>query len=80
MDRVQFHLDTNQNKFQDILKKYGPGVEIKVDYPEAHFTMASVMDDVTVDDLIAEFELEPWTDYLNRARKVRAKFLATGSV
>jgi len=76
MDREFFHLDTNQNKFPDILRKYGPGVEIVIDYPEAHFTLASNMDDVTVDDLIREFELEPWLDYLNRARGVRAKALA----
>jgi hypothetical protein len=76
MDREFFHLDTNQNKFPDILRKYGPGVEIVIDYPEAHFTLASNMDDVTVEDLIKEFELEPWLDYLDRARGVRAKALA----
>lgn len=76
MDRCQFHLDTNQNRFPDILSKYGPGVEIKVHYPEAHFTLASNMEDVTVEDLIQEFELEPWLDYLDRARAVRARALA----
>ena len=80
MDRCLFHLDGNQNRFQDILKKYGPGVEIEVDYPEAHFTLASLMDDVTVDDLIAEFELEPWNAYLKRARGVRARMLRDGKV
>jgi predicted amidohydrolase len=76
MDREFFHLDGNQNKFPDIIRKYGPGVEIVIDYPEAHFTLASNMEDVTVDDLIVEFELEPWLDYLDRARGVRAKALA----
>ena len=80
MDRCLFHLDGNQNKLPDILKKYGPGVEIEVDYPEAHFTMASTMDDVTVDDIIAEFELEPWNAYLKRARGVRGKMLREGKV
>jgi len=76
MDRCFFHLDGNQNKFPDILRKYGPGVEIVIDYPEAHFTLASNMEAVTVEDLIEEFELEPWLDYLDRARGVRRKALA----
>ncbi len=80
MDRCQFHLDQNQNKFPDILKKYGEGVEIENYYPEAHFTLASLMDDVTVEDITAEFELEPWLDYLDRSRSVRAKMLRDGSV
>jgi predicted amidohydrolase len=74
-DRMLFHLDYNQNKFQDILKKYGPGVEIENHYPEAHFTMASLMDDVRMEDIVAEFELETWTQYLARARGERAKYL-----
>jgi beta-ureidopropionase len=77
MDREFFHLDTNQNRFPDIIRKYGPGVEIVIDYPEAHFTLASNMADVTVEDLIREFELEPWRDYLNRARRVREAYLTS---
>jgi len=76
MDREFFHLDGNQNRFHEIVGKYGAGVEIIIDYPEAHFTLASNMDDVTVQDIIAEFELETWRDYLNRARAVRAEALA----
>ena len=75
MDRMFYHLDGNQNKFQDILAKYGPGVEIENHYPEAHFTMASLMDEVSVEDINAEFELEPWNQYLARARSERAKYL-----
>lgn len=75
-DRMLFHLDGNQNKFQDMFKKYGAGIEIENHYPEAHCTIASVMDDVTIEDIVAEFELEPWTAYLNRARREREKYLA----
>lgn len=75
MDRCLFHLDQNQNRLPDINKKYGPGVEVEIHYPEAHFTLASTMKDVTVEDIIEEFDLEPWRDYLNRARKVRDRML-----
>ena len=71
MDRCQFHLDYNNAKLKDIFAKYGQGVEIQIYRPEAHFTLASLMDDVTVDDIIEEFELETWVDYLDRARRVR---------
>ncbi len=75
MDREFFHLDYNQNKFPDIVKKYGPGVEIEIHYPEAHFTLASTMEDVTVEDIIEEFDLLPWRRYLAKARKFRADTL-----
>lgn len=70
-DRVLFHLAENQDKFPQMLAKYGPGVEIESHYPEAHCTIASLMDDVTMEDIIAEFALEPWVDYLARSRQAR---------
>jgi predicted amidohydrolase len=76
MDRMLFHLDGNQTRFAEMQAKYGPGVEIEVHYPEAHCTIASNMPDVTVEDLIAEFDLEPWLDYLDRARGVRRNMLS----
>lgn len=80
MDRCQFHLDYNGPRLKDIFAKYGQGVEVQIWRPEAHFTLASLMDDVTVDDIIREFELEPWVAYLDRARAVRKQMLATGKV
>jgi len=80
MDRMFYHLDGNQSKFRDILAKYGAGVEIENHYPEAHFTMASLMDDVSIEDINEEFELEPWCDYLARARRERARYLKEAGV
>lgn len=78
MDRNCFHLDYNQAKLPAILERYGPGVELEICYPEAHFTLASLMPDVTVEQITAEFELEPWLDYLDRSRAVRARMLGGG--
>lgn len=75
LDRRLFHLADNQDKFPAIIEKYGPGVEIESHYPEAHFTLASLREDVTVADLVAEFGLEPWVDYLNRCRGLREAYL-----
>jgi hypothetical protein len=75
MDRVLFHLADNQDKFPAILAKYGAGIEIESHYPEAHCTIASTMPDITVEDIVAEFKLEPWVDYLNRCRRLRGEYL-----
>ena len=75
MDRMLFHLSGNQDRFPEMLAKYGPGVESENHYPEAHCTIAAVMDAVTVEDLVAEFELEPWVDYINRCRGIREEHL-----
>jgi predicted amidohydrolase len=80
MDRCQFHLDGNGPKLKDVFAKYGQGVEVQIWRPEAHFTLASLMDDVTVDDIIVEFELEPWVAYLDRARKLRETMLTEGKL
>jgi hypothetical protein len=80
MDRVLFHLAFNQDKFPEMLAKYGPGLEIVSHYPEAHCTIASTLPDVTMEQIIAEFELEPWVDYLARARRVRREFLAAEGI
>jgi len=80
MDRCQFHLDYNGPRLREVFAKYGQGVEVEIWRPEAHFTLASLMDDVTVDDIVAEFELEPWVAYLDRARLARRTMLAEGHV
>lgn len=76
MDREFFHLDYNIPRLKACVEKYGPGVEWEICRPEAHFTLASVMPDRTIEDLIDEFELETWREYLARARGVRADMLA----
>lgn len=75
MDREFFHLDFNIPRLKACVEKYGPGVEWEICRPEAHFTLASTMKDKTIEDLIEEFELETWRQYLARARKMRADVL-----
>lgn len=75
-DRVLFHLAFNQDKFPAMLAKYGAGLEIESHYPEAHCTVASLLPDVSMEQIIAEFELEPWVDYIGRCRQARREALA----
>jgi hypothetical protein len=75
MDREFFHLDGNNARLKACVEKYGMGVEWEICRPEAHFTLASNMDDVTIEDIVEEFEMEPWRDYLARARRIRRETL-----
>lgn len=75
MDREFFHLDENQPRLKAAIEKYGMGVEWEICRPEAHFTLASNMPDVTIEDIIEEFEFETWRKYLARSRSVRAEML-----
>jgi hypothetical protein len=42
--------------------------------------MASLMDDTSIEDINAEFELEPWNQYLARSRRERARYLKEAGV
>jgi hypothetical protein len=75
MDRMFFHLDGNQLKFQELIKKYGAGLEFENHHPEAFCTIASLMEEVTMEDIVHEFELEPWNTYLARARSEHLRYL-----
>lgn len=72
-DREVFHLDQNQNKFPELLRKFGPDIAIEVYQPEAFFTLASLSPDFTVEDIIRDYKLETLRDYLARSKAFREK-------
>lgn len=55
-----------------IQSKYGAGVQFEILRPEATFVMTSLMEDVSVETIEAEFELEDMWAYYDRSRGVRA--------
>jgi predicted amidohydrolase len=71
LDSKTYHLDENQAKLGDIQSKFGGGVQFEIMRPEATFVMSSLMDDVSVEDIEAEFELEDLWTYYDRARGIR---------
>ena len=75
VDSKAYHLDFNQAKLGDITQKYGPGVRLHIMRPEATFVMESLMPDVSVEDIEAEFELEDLWTYYDRSRAMRTKNL-----
>lgn len=65
--RRLFEIDFHTAKVREILKKYGPKVDVRWYHEDDWFTLASHDPDLTVDDLIKEFGLTPLTGYRIRA-------------
>lgn len=61
------HLDFNQGKFIELKKKYGPGVTIFDPGQLGSVLITSELDDVTVDQMIEEFDIELLDDYFERS-------------
>ncbi len=70
-DRVVLHQDANMAMWDAIRAKYREGVDIRIAHPEAIFTLASNMDDVSAMDIVEEFGMETRRDYLARAMRTR---------
>lgn len=69
--RRVFEVDYHVTKFRAIEKKYGPKVDVQWFHDDDLITLASLDPDLTVEDLIAEFQLTPHPDYIARAGKAQ---------
>jgi predicted amidohydrolase len=65
-DRVVLYADFNQQKIVDIQKRYGRNVAIRYDQPNCCFYLESRAPDLTVRDVIREFDLVSAKDYFAR--------------
>jgi len=73
LDRTVFHYDYQGNKLNDIRKEYGDKIKIESFGPEALFTLESQSKEVSIPQIIKEFKLVTYKDYLKRAEKVCSK-------
>ena len=71
LDCKLVHLDYNQSRLTALKAKYGPGVTITDPGKLASVLVASEEKNVTVGQMIKEFDLELLDDYLNRSREFR---------
>jgi len=69
LDRKRFEEDFNIKKVPAIWKKYGRKVEINLFRPEGALVIASNSEDVSLDDIIKEFQLEPFIQYIDRSER-----------
>lgn len=72
LDYAVLHLDGNRLTFPEVKRKYGPGVKIHDPGLLGSVLVTSETDDVTVADVVKEFDLEPLDDFFARSRRHRA--------
>lgn len=73
LDCKLVHLDFNQTKLTALKEKYGTSVIITDPGKLASVLVTSEDKNVTVDQMIKEFDIELLDDYLNRAGDFRLK-------
>jgi len=73
LDYNVVHLDYNSEKFDEIRKKYGPRVCIRVPEQVGTALLQSCDNNLAIEDIVNEFELEPVDDYFDRARRKKAE-------
>jgi len=66
LDRTLFHTDGNAAKIVAIQKRYGPNVVVR-SYTEEHLFVVECRDaGLSIADVISDFELEPYGEYISR--------------
>lgn len=75
LNKRQLHMDNNWNKMDAMLERYGPDLTFEYYTQEARFVVGWERDDRDVDEIIAEFGLEPIHDYFDRSRRIRQETL-----
>jgi len=66
LDRELFHTDNQMHKLIEIQSRYGDAVRLKTFTEEHLFLLESVRSGLAVKDIIAEFRLETYRDYIAR--------------
>lgn len=75
LNKRMLHMDSNWDKMDAMLAKYGKDLSFDYLTREAHYVIGYEKSDRDVDTIIAEFGLEHARDYFDRSRKVRSKKL-----
>lgn len=69
LDRKVIHIDENHTKFLAMKRRYGNAIRIHDPGRVGAVLLTSEADDLTVDEVMAEFELADLDDYLARSRE-----------
>ncbi len=73
LDCAVAHLDYNWGHFRDLKKKYGPEVEISDPGCLGSVLITSKHPEITIEQMVEEFEIELLDDYFERALTYREK-------
>lgn len=69
MSKRLFEVDYHIKKMREVEQKYGSRIELKWHHEEGWFTLASLVPDLTVEDIMEEFGLVPLKPYITRCEK-----------
>lgn len=69
-DRQSFHHSGNQEKMLEIERKYGTMTKIVFDQDNSLFYLESCSREITVAEIIAEFKMTPYVEYMAECRKL----------
>jgi predicted amidohydrolase len=78
LDCALVHLDYHWEKLEALKRAYGPEVSVVDPGYLGSVLISSEIAERTVDDLLAQFEIEPLDDYFARARAARRAHLTPG--
>jgi len=67
LERTVFHWDQQGQRIKDIIRKYGSRIYVETYGPEALFVLEPADADLAIDDIIAEYDLVTYRDYIARA-------------
>lgn len=76
LNKRQLHMDYNWDKMDAMLRAYGPRLTFEYYTQEARFVIGYEGEERDVDEILAEFSLEPINAYWARVRGVRRAKLA----
>lgn len=71
LDKGIFHWDFQEEKLRQIKRKFGDKVRVETFGDEALFTIEVTQEDIKLQDLVKEFALLPYRDYLRRAENAQ---------
>jgi predicted amidohydrolase len=75
LDKRLFHTDGHQTKLVPLLTHYGGRIRLETFNDEHLFTIESLDPNLSVDEVISEFELTEYRDFIDYCTKVRADAL-----
>ena len=78
LDCLVAHIDYNLPRVARAQRKYGAGLEVVVASPEGLYLLINHDAQTTIRQIAREFEIEPLSDYYDRARRIRQAALARG--
>jgi len=75
LDSRIVHIDYNRDRVRQLKEKYGPLVHVETASPEAVYFLTSLHPEKSIEEMMQEFEIESYDEYLARSRNVRRRHL-----